>query len=527
LLPSLGTIAVAAALAFLGSRIGAALARPEDGILYRLTLYSLAGWETLYLLLTALSLAGIAWRLPLIVAAAGALLLAAWLFSRASPAAPASPASPGSPEPKASPAPADRLPRPRRPAGAGWGDGLGVTAVVLFAGFALTLWITISDFVFHWGIKGQRFYLARGVDYAFLARPWNWVIHPDYPNLLPVIFAATALATGGFDARAMMLWSAICFALLLAAAREALCRAAVSRFVAQAALATVALALAAYAIGGETAGSADWLIALAMVAAMPPLLSPPDRRGAAQIGVIAAFAASAKMEGIPLGAFLVIIYLWRLWVANSPAGATRCRSARGAGGLGTAAVLVLPIAAAVLPWLAAVRHYHLFLDFNAGPLEPRRAPQVLAALAAMLRVPPWHGFPYGLALLPLLAFDRRLRPIAALLSLQVAFYLYVFFSVRIDPVTLIQLSFPRLAMHLLPALFTAAAIALDRWSRPKPAAAASDTEPTSHCGGETAHPGAEQEPRGQVAQLDRADAPRNDGPQEAAIDRARGQRAPA
>jgi hypothetical protein len=404
-------------------------------------LYSLAGWEALYLLLTALSLAGIPWRLPAIAAAAGGLLLAAWRFVPAATARPR---------------------RPRQLAGAGWGDGLAATAVLLFTGFALTLWITISDFVFHWGIKGHRFYLARGVDYAFLAQPWNWVMHPDYPNLLPELYAATAIATGGFDERALMLWSAICFALLLAAAREALWRAAVSRFVAQAALAAMAMALGAFAIGGESAGSADWLIALALVAAMPPLLSPPDRRGAAQIGVIAAFAASAKMEGIPLGAFLVAIYAWRLWTASLADPARPWR-----GGLRNAAILVLPIAAAVTPWLAAVRRHHLFLAFNSGPLVPGRAPIVFAAIAAMMRGPYWHGFPYGLALLPLLALVRALRPIAALLSLQAAFYLYVFLSVQIDPIALIQLSFQRLAMHLLPALMTALAIALDHCSRPK------------------------------------------------------------
>ena len=64
-----------------------------------------------------------------------------------------------------------------------WGDGAALFAFSGFAALAPTLWIATPDFVFHWGLKGERFFLARGVDYDWLAKGWNWVIHPDYPNL--------------------------------------------------------------------------------------------------------------------------------------------------------------------------------------------------------------------------------------------------------------------------------------------------------------------------------------------------------
>jgi len=396
-------------------------------------LYSLAGWVGLHLLLTALGLVGLPWRLPVVVAALAAAAGLAWRWL---------------------PAPADRT---RLPSDLGWGEWLAVAALAVFAVCALSSWITIPDFVYHWGLKGHRFYLAGGVDYGYLGARWNWVVHPDYPNLLPELFAVTALAAGRFDEPAMMLWSVAAFALLLAALREALRRAGTSRFAAQAALAGVALATAAYGIGGLSAGGADWLIALALAAALPPMLSPVDRRGAAQVGLAAAFAAAAKVEGVPLAASLAAVYGARAWAAR--AAPTR-RVARGFG-LRAALALTLPAAAVTLPWLGEVWRHHLFLDYNSGPLAPERLPRVLAAIAASMDQW-WSGFAYGLLLLPLLLLDRRLRAFGAVVAVQLLFYLYVFLSVRIDAVPLVQSSFPRLVLHLLPAVLTAAVVALDR-----------------------------------------------------------------
>jgi hypothetical protein len=424
---------VAAALAFAGSRCGGALAGPRDSALYRLVLYSLAGWVGLHLLLTALGLARLPWRLPVVLAAMAAAAAIAWRWL---------------------PRPADRT---RLPSDLGWGEWLAVAALAVFAVCALSCWITNPDFVYHWGLKGHRFYLAGGVDYGYLGARWNWVVHPDYPNLLPELFAVTALAAGRFDEPAMMLWSVAAFALLLAALREALRRAGTSRFAAQAALAGVALATAAYGIGGLSAGGADWLIALALAAALPPLLSPVDRHGAAQIGLAAAFAAAAKVEGVPLAAGLAAVYGVRAWAARAAPAPPAPR------GLGprAALALTLPAAAVTLPWLGEVWRHHLFLDYNSGPLAPERLSRVLAAIAASMDQW-WSGFAYSLLLLPLLLLDRRLRPLAAVVSLQLLFYLYVFLSVRIDAVPLVRSSFPRLVLHLLPAVLTAAVVALDR-----------------------------------------------------------------
>ncbi|HVT61411.1 MAG TPA: hypothetical protein VHR45_23810 [Thermoanaerobaculia bacterium] len=445
-----------AAAALSGGRLR--LAAPGDGALFRLVLYGLAGVVALHLLLTGLDLAGLAWD-PWLLAALWAAVIAAASLVR----------------PERARRAADE--RTRLPSDLGWGDGLALVALLVFALFALTLWITIPDFVYHWGLKGHRFFLARGIDYPYLTRGWNWVIHPDYPNLLPELFAVTALCAGTFDEPAAMLWSVAFFALLLGAVREALRQAGSSRFVLQAATALVALVAAAAGIGGMMAGGADWMIALALAAALPPLMRPPDRSGDLQIGVIAAFAAASKVEGLPLAVILLALQ----WLRP---GRTGARGDSGSGsGAGTpprstaavaeraaaAAALLVPVAAVALPWLAAVHRHHLFQDFNSGPFDPARAPAVGGALLAMLAARSWHGFTYGLFLLPLLALDRRLRPAAAALLCQVVFYLYVYFSARVDPVALVLTSFPRLALHLLPAILTGAAIVLDGLSVPRKA----------------------------------------------------------
>jgi hypothetical protein len=115
-------------------------------------------------------------------------------------------------------------------------------------------------------------------------------------------------------------------------------------------------------------------------------------------------------------------------------------------------------AAVVLPWLAAVRYHHLFQEFNAGTFDPGKAAVIGPALLTAFRMPAWHGLSFLLpVLLPLLWLDRRLRPLAAVVTLQLAFYIYVFFTARVGTEFLVTSSFPRLVLHLLPTVAVAVA----------------------------------------------------------------------
>jgi hypothetical protein len=424
-----GTALLAAAvlpvlLGLLGSRLAPWLVADGDGALYRGTLYFLSGAVLLHLLLTLLDLAGLPWN-PVLLAALGTILFvsARLLLPR-------------------------RAERARLSTDLGWGDAVALLALAVFILVALTGWITMPDFIYHWGLKGHRFYLDRGVDYAYLARSWNWVIHPDYPNLAPELFAVTAMLAGGFDAPAMMLGTGVLFALLLAAAREALRQGGADHVTLQAGVALVGLSTAAFAIGHLLAGSADWMAALALAAALPPLLRPPDRTGDFQIGIAAAFAAASKVEGVPLAVFLVLAQLARrAWRERrlSP---------------GAAARTALPAAAVALPWLGRALQHHLFLPANSGPLQLSRAGEVLAATLEALGTRAWYGLALAAFLPPLLLLRHRTRPFAAVATLQLLFYFYAYFTVQVHDVRFFVLSnFARLAFHLVPASLAAALVA--------------------------------------------------------------------
>jgi hypothetical protein len=417
-------------LGLLGSRLSAWLAAPEDGLLYRWTLYVLAGSIVLHLVLTLLDFAGIPWH-PLLLAGTGSAFYI--LASRFLPRGPG---------------------RSGSIAEAGWGEGTALFTLAAFTLFAVTGWITFGDFVFHWGIKGERFFLARGVDYEYLARGWNWAIHPDYPNLLPEIYAVMALMARRFDPDSLMLTTALFFALTLASAREGLRRAGAGRFTRQAGLALIALVTGAFGIGYTTAGGADWMMALVLAAAAPPLLRLPDRAGDFQIGVIAAFAAASKMEGVPLAAFLILVQ-WgrRAWRERRPAFAAALRAG-------------LPAAVVALPWLGRVIHHHLFLGSNAGRIDLARAPGTARAVLEVIRTTgPWHGF-LPTAFLPLLLLlPRRTRPLAAVAVLQLAFDLYVYLSSPMaDQRYFVVSNFARLGFQLVPASLVMALVA---WGPPE------------------------------------------------------------
>ena len=424
-------------LGLLGSRFAGVLASPADSALYRAVIYTLAGAVLLHLVLTVLDFAGVRWSLPLLAVALALIAGAAHRF----------------------------LPRgsvTRLPTDLGWGDGLALFALVAFTVLALTGWIAMPDFLYHWGLKGHRFYLAHGVDYAFLTRSWNWGVHPEYPNLVPEMFAVTAMLAGAFDVPAMMLGTVALFALLLAAVREGLRQGGVDRFTLQAGVAMVALITAAFGIGYVMAGAADWNLALALAAAVPPLLRPPDRTGDFQIGdfqigIIAAFAAASKVEGVPLAVFLVAAQIVRR-IASRPRSAFRLS-------LITALRAGLLPAVVILPWLIQAVRLHLFQSFNSGAFEPARAGVIFKAVAAALWTPAWHGLLPAMFLPPLLLLPRRTRTFAAVATLELLFYFYIYFTSGVGDYRYYVFSnFPRLGFQLIPACLVAALMA---WASPK------------------------------------------------------------
>jgi hypothetical protein len=235
-----------------------------------------------------------------------------------------------------------------------------------------------------------------------------------------------------------MLWSVFFFVLLLAAAREALRRA--EPFVRRAGVALLAVALGAFALRNQMAGGADWMPALALVAAIPALSRPPDAAGDLQIGIAAAFAASSKVEGVMLAGLLGLAQL-----ARRPAEHRRL-------GIGRLLRLGAPVTLVVLPWWIQVRRHHLFTVLTTGHLSWQRAKLVAPAVLDVLNGPAWHGFAWVILVLPLLALRRASRPLACVVAGQLAFYLWIYLVAAFDTEYYVAMSFPRLLFHLLPAV---------------------------------------------------------------------------
>lgn len=422
---ALGVFAALGLCAALGWALAGWFAREDDSLADRIVLIGVGGMVALHLWLGALQAAGLRWTPATLVAALVPAAAARW-----------------------------RSPRLGRWRGSrvGWPDLVTLLAGVAFAVAALRLWIVFPDFIFHWGVKGERYALRGGVDWEFLSRAWNWRSHPDYPQLLPELFAVTAIL-GEWRERAMMAWSILHGALVMLAASAAMAAGGVAERERRIAAAALAAGVAAYGIANLMAGSADWLITVAVLVAVPVLMRPPSAQDDLRLGLAAALAAAAKIEGVPLAALLVGVAVARRLVREHRLDLRA---------LGRNAAL--PGLVIAWWWLGCSRH-QLFQPFNTGAFDPARAGEVMRAVAAVMTSSGTVGGPLLLLGVPLLLAVRALRPLAAVLAGQLAFYLYVYMSAAIDPQFSVQSTFARLAFHLWPAVAVALVIASERLVR--------------------------------------------------------------
>ncbi|MEO8502845.1 MAG: hypothetical protein ABI609_03020 [Acidobacteriota bacterium] len=380
-----------------------------------------AGLIALHLVLQAMSILGLGWHW-LVAPALGAI---GWLWTLRSAPAPA-----------------------RERWALGWGDGAAFAACLLICGLAVAMAIDNPDFVFHWGLKARKFALAGGLDFRFLQAPSNWRVHPDYPNLLPELFAITSLGERSFHEPVLLAWSGLFFAAALLAAREALARLAADSLRRQAALAFIAFSVAGFVIATELTGNADALISWALLLALPALVEPAAPGAAFRLAIAAALAASSKIEGVPLAGFMLAGFLWAL--VSSRVLPRRALALR-------LAMVALPTALVVAPWLAINLRHSLFLTTNSGPFSLERLDRAMPFLARALGAHSWNGATAVVLLIPLLLWSRSLRPATTVCVAQLAFYLWVYSTSPVDTASYVQWSFPRLLLHVLPALWVLAA----------------------------------------------------------------------
>ena len=349
------------------------------------------------------------------------------------------------------------LPAVPPPFRAGWGDVVAAIAAFVHARAAFGLWNLHPDFVYHWGLKAGRHAAVGAVDWDFLARPWEWTIHPEYPDL--VILLSTVPWLGGDRSESgVALYAALLFGLVLLATRDLLERAGASPAALQMGMAGIALFLLRFTLLHGQTGGADWWIVLAWSLGAVALLAETGFRGDARVGLACALAVGAKAEGLIVAGILVT---GRALAASLESGRR--------GFVGTfLRAGALPLAAALL-WAVRSGIRGVPEPARGWVFSLERAAVVARELWAQLTVTEWHLAPVALFVLPVLAAlpgNRRVRLLAGAVLLQVAAYAAVYTFVDVpSPDSWIQWSARRLVFHVMPVTLALFVVALDRASR--------------------------------------------------------------
>lgn len=323
---------------------------------------------------------------------------------------------------------------------------VAILGVVVYA--AATARATASDFVLFWGAKGQRFGRVGAIDVAFLRDPLHALMHPDYPPLVPCLYAWGTLLAGRFA------WGAALLSLPLVLAFAALtfygfAQVRLGRRLAAEYACLLAALLGLLAVWKLLAGDAEPELFLFEVLALSALLfGGGSRSSLAAAGVGLAGAVLTKVEGTVFAALLAASYV--VLVA-----AGRRRRA--------AAALVLPPAAALGGWLLFCRSHGLLDIYRVegrGRLSLEHLPLILRELARYVLSGP--GLAAWILIGALVLVRRPSRESLAALAVAggfLVFMVYMYATAPNDPTLWIQWSAARLSMSALLCGFFAVAAA--------------------------------------------------------------------
>jgi hypothetical protein len=269
---------------------------------------------------------------------------------------------------------------------------LAISAFALLTSYGvLTARETCADLLYFWGPKAVRFAAARGIDVAFLRVPDHFLMHPDYPPLVPLLYAWGAMIAGGFSYWAPLLFTAVLLALtaLLVPGRGGVLMAALLAF-------GYAQAL--------VAGAADPILILFEVAALCALtfLDEPMLASIALSG-----AAMTKVEG---AAFVLVTVIAYAIVSRRPL-----------------RVLAISIAPVVVlgTWIAFARSHGLIDSYARGGTSLVWSSETLITIA---KTASYHAYylPW-LAVLAPLAFAKRWKRAALPLLVAAGSIAYILF----------------------------------------------------------------------------------------------------
>jgi hypothetical protein len=295
---------------------------------------------------------------------------------------------------------------------------------------------TSGDLLYFWGPKGVHFDRARTIDVDFLRSPHRFLMHRDYPPLLPLLFAWSNVLSSEFSWWAAVLLSGLCLAAIVALVR-ACARDNLAALLAASILAwTFAKA--------QLAGGADPLLLLFEAIVVVALLVLRDARSQIIVAAIGmGGAVVTKVEGASFAmAVILACFLDRRSVKRI-------------------ASIVLPAVVLLGGWLAFLVRANL-VDTYLGPgtLTFRYWPEVLkGTLAAASYDALW--IPWIAPLVVVFLGDvRRARLPLSIAALSIGATLYVYLKSPFDPsVFWIPSSAPRVLLTPLVMLLVAAASA--------------------------------------------------------------------
>ena len=318
--------------------------------------------------------------------------------------------------------------------------GIAAFLALTFYGIA-TARETCADLIYFWGPKAQRFWMTGTIDVSFLGFPHLFLMHSDYPPLLPEAFVLASTFAHRFS-----WWGALfTLAFFLAATVLALRGFVGGRKGVWYALLLAAVLAHGYAIG-MVAGAADSLLMLFEVIALCALTF--EGEGSHVIAAIAlAGAVMTKVEG---AVFTVVLLVALLLLRR---------------GIVRTVAMAAPAVLLLATWIGFCARHHLLDSYaKAGQKADWKLTGIVAK--SMLRMASYHAFylPWLAALAPL-SLGRSWRRAALPLlvaagALAYTFFFYLHIDARLaDPAWWVASSAERVLLTPLMALVVAAAAA--------------------------------------------------------------------
>jgi hypothetical protein len=328
--------------------------------------------------------------------------------------------------------------------------GVALAGILLFAAVALSAPMDATDFLAIWGMKGKTIFATSSIPARlFHDRALEWS-HPEYPLGIPLWFSALASALRAWDDRALALLYPACQAATVLVLWGFLSRR-TSREAAGVAAALAAFCLPLYSRGNVGTGEIPIALGFLLAATAACDVREQERRDAVwRFALASLFCAAVKQEG----AFFVLL------LAGSLLFLERRRAWS-------------PVVAALIPVLAHGALLRILRgpvnrrDYDLTLLEPDRWGELLSRATIVARrivsVEVAHA---ALVLSAIVAFVLvTRRGLADWLAVPIAIQVLVYASVcalcAFGPLWLVQTSFSRITLALVPVLVLVLAARLD------------------------------------------------------------------